>query len=98
MDRIAALDPDDVPNGEAISQLLWAKTHEDEFRQMYDAKRMPSRGIVDDAFQINKSKKKKTSKSTGSEAVEQLLKHHQGDKLPDESLEPVAPKKPKGQS
>jgi hypothetical protein len=39
-DRIGTLEPDEIPNGAALSMLLWAKQNETEFRQMYDAKRM----------------------------------------------------------
>ncbi len=43
------LDPESVPGVEALSLWMWARQNETEYRRLYDCKRIPSRGIAEDA-------------------------------------------------
>ena len=40
---------DEVPNTEALNQLLWARQNETEWRRSYDTKRIPAKGFASDS-------------------------------------------------
>ena len=42
------IEADDVPNCEALNQLMFARRNEIEWRRMYDSRRIPSQGFVGD--------------------------------------------------
>lgn len=46
--RLERIDADDVPGPEALTTLLWAQQNETAYRQLYDSKRIPAKGIAAD--------------------------------------------------
>jgi hypothetical protein len=47
LDPLDSLEGDGIPNGEALSMLVWAKQHQSDFRSMYDNKRMPNKAQLE---------------------------------------------------
>jgi len=71
LDRAEVLSAVDVPSGECLALLMWAKDHQDDFREMYDSKRMAIRGELDG--KAENRRKEGYSVGSGKESISRLL-------------------------
>jgi hypothetical protein len=67
---------EDVPCGSALSLLLWAKSNEDSFRQMYDAKRMER--VAQRVVEKPGKGRRVREEAPSQEAIDRLLKRNGG--------------------